>query len=139
MECMHTWINELLTSLDDLVDEKTKQKVLERCGEKCPFSHMPDEKLMDLRKKAADEQEFLKQLSDQWRLTKEDGQHYVVFDQCYCPLVNKDIQGSSKTMCYCTLGNLKRKFSISLGRTIEVEMRKTVLAGDDECRFRVLI
>ncbi len=136
---MHTWIKELLTSLDDLVDEKTKQKVLERCGEKCPFSHMPDEQLMDLRKKAADEQEFLNQLSDQWRLTKEDGQYYVVFDQCYCPLVNKDIKEASQTMCYCTLGNLKRKFSISLGRTIEVEMRKTVLAGDDECRFRVLI
>lgn len=131
------WMGELLRSLDESVDENTKQKILERCGTKCPFTHMPDEKLLELRDQANSEQEFLDTLCDGWRLTIEDDQYYVVFDQCYCPLVNSDTQNASKTMCYCTLGNLKRKFKISLGREVEVQMQTTVLAGDEECRFKI--
>lgn len=133
------WIKELLTGLDDSVDEKTKQAILEKCGTKCPFSHMPDDKLLELREEVATEQEFLKKLCEIWRLKKENNQYFVVFDQCYCPLVNKNKQNSSKTMCYCTLGSLKHKFRISLGRDIEVKMQKTILAGAEECKFEIII
>ena len=81
-------------------------------------------------------EEFLDKLCEQWRLQKENDRYFVVFDKCYCPLVKKD---TPKTMCYCTLGSIKHKFRISLGREIEVKMLKTVLGGDDECRFEVMI
>ena len=136
---MENWVKELLTNLDNSLEEKTKQHVLEKCGTKCPFSHMPDTKLLELRKKAATEQDFLDKLCKIWRLRKENDQYFVVFDQCYCPLVNKNTQNVSKTMCYCTLGSLKNKFKISLGRDIEVTMQKTVLAGDEECKFEIKI
>lgn len=134
---MENWIKELLTNLDNSVDEKTKQNILEKCGTKCPFSHMPDTKLLELRNKAKNEEDFLDELCKIWRLRKENNQYFVVFDQCYCPLVNKDTQNASVTMCYCTLGSLKHKFKISLGREIEVNILKTVLAGDEECRFEI--
>lgn len=136
---MEHWIKELLANLDETVDEYTKRKILEKCGSKCPFSHMPDEQLLTLRNQAKNEQEFLDKLCDIWRLRKENGQYYVVFDQCYCPLVNKDMHNAIKTMCYCTLGSLKHKFKISLGRDIHIDMQKTVLAGDNECKFLIKI
>jgi predicted hydrocarbon binding protein len=136
---MENWVKELLTNLDDSVDEKTKQSILEKCGTKCPFSHMPDTKLLELRNEAKTEQEFLNKLCEIWRLRKEKTQYFVVFDQCYCPLVNKDTKNASKTMCYCTLGSLKHKFKISLRRDIEVVMQKTVLSGDEECKFQIKI
>lgn len=136
---MDNWIKELLTNLDACVDEDVKQNILEKCGAKCPFSHMPDHKLLELRGRSATEEEFLEKLCDIWRLTKEDNQYFIVFDQCYCPLVNKNTEGGSKTMCYCTLGSLKHKFKISLGREIEVDIQKTVLAGDEECKFKIII
>lgn len=136
---MEKWVKALLTTLDDSVDEKTKQSILEKCGVKCPFSHLPNAKLRELRNGATTEQEFLDKLCETWRLVKDDNQYFIVFDQCYCPLVNKDTKNVPKTMCYCTLGNLKNKFKISLGRDIEVEMQKTVLAGDEECRFKIII
>jgi hypothetical protein len=37
------------------------------------------------------------------------------------------------------MGNLKKKFRIGLGRDVDVLMEKTVLAGDDECRFKVMV
>ena len=136
---MDDWITQLLTSLDNFADEKTKQNILEKCGTKCPFSHMPDSELLELRNKAETEQEFLNQLCNIWRLHKQNSRYFVIFDQCYCPLVNKDAENASKTMCYCTLGSLKHKFKISLGRDIDVEMQKTVLSGDDECKFEIFV
>lgn len=136
---MKQWITELLTNLDDAVDEKTKQTILEKCGTKCPYSHMADSTLLELRNNAKNEREFLNKLCEIWRLKKENNKYFVVFDQCYCPLVNEDIKNASKTMCYCTLGSLKHKFKISLGRSVEVIMHKTVLAGDKECRFEINI
>ncbi len=136
---IENWIKALLTGLDDSVDEKTKQIILEKCGATCPFSHMPDSRLLALRNEAKTEQEFLDKLCAIWRLKKENNRYFVVFDQCYCPLVNKNTHNVSPTMCYCTLGSLKHKFKISLGRDIEVVMQKTVLAGDDACIFEIKV
>jgi hypothetical protein len=136
---MEHWINELRNNLDEHVDEVSKQKILEKCGPKCPFSHMPNEKLLELRKQSKNEQDFLEKLSNSWHLKKENNQYFIIFDQCYCPLVNKDILNASKTMCYCTLRSLKHKFKISLGRDVEIKMLKTVLNGDAECRFKIEI
>lgn len=43
--------------------------------------------------KSQSEEEFLESLCRRWRLKNEDGAYFVVFDQCYCPLVNEDNQG----------------------------------------------
>jgi predicted hydrocarbon binding protein len=136
---MEHWIKELLINLDSSVDEETKQNIMEKCGPKCPFSHMPNDELMKLRKECKTEKEFLEKLCEKWRLKLEDNEYYVVFDKCYCPLMQNNLENASKTICYCTLGNLKHKFKISLGREVEVEMLKTVLAGDKECRFKIKV
>jgi regulator of sirC expression with transglutaminase-like and TPR domain len=133
------WVKELLRNLDRFVDEPTRSTILAACGERCPFTHLPDERLLELRERAEDEQDFLNALCRDWRLSREEDGYYVVFDQCYCPLVNKDMQGTPKTLCACTLGNIKRKFTLVLGRPVEVRMEKTILAGDAQCRFSILI
>lgn len=134
---MSLWIKELLKNLDEKVDPQTVQSILGACGEKCPFTHLSDDMLLIVKNESKDENDFLEKLSRQWRLKKEDGSYYVVFDKCYCPLVNEDLEGTSQSLCYCTYGNIRRKFRIGLGRDIKVEMQKTILAGDDECRFRI--
>jgi len=134
---MNIWIKQLLRSLDEYIDESTRQKIMESCGETCPFTHLPDDKIKEIKMNSQSKEEFLENLCLQWRLKNEDGEYFVVFDQCYCPLVNKDIQGASKTLCFCTLGNLKRKFAIGLDRQVNVLMEKSILAGDNECRFHI--
>ncbi len=136
---MNVWLKELLKSLDENLDEKTRIVIMEACGEKCPFTHLTDQKLLDIKKESKDEYDFLEKLSQQWRVRIENNNIYVIFDKCYCPLINQDIEGSSKTLCYCTLGNIKKKFRLGLGRDVNVLMEKTILAGDRECRFKVLV
>lgn len=136
-KAMSIWIKELLKNLDEKVEEPTRKSIMGACGEKCPFTHLPDSKLLTIKNESKDENDFLEKLSNQWRLRNENGKYYVVFDKCYCPLVNDDLEGTSPTLCLCTLGNIKRKFKIGLERDVVVEMQKTILAGDDECRFYI--
>ncbi len=136
---MPVWLKTLLKSLDDNLDEKTKITIMKACGENCPFTHLTDERLLAIKDASNDEHDFLEKLSQQWRVKIEGNDVYVVFDKCYCPLVNENIDDASATLCYCTLGNLKKKFRIGLNRDIDVLMEKTVISGDDECRFKILI
>ena len=133
------WIKELLSNLDNAVEEKIKQNILIKCGEKCPFTHLSDHKLLELKENSSTESEFLEKLCQQWRLEEKNNKYYVIFDQCYCPLVNQDLKGVSKSLCYCTLGNIKHKFKIGMDRDVDVVMEKTVLSGDNECRFLIVI
>ena len=134
---MTIWIKELLKNLDKHVDESTKEKILRACGEKCPFTHLKDERLLEIKASSTSDIDFLNNLCDQWRMVHEEGQFYVVFDQCYCPMVSDNTKGVSRTLCYCTLGNLRHKFSIGLKRKVDVEMLGSILAGDEACRFHV--
>ncbi len=131
------WIKELLKNLDQHVAEPTRVKIMEACGEKCPFSHLSDDKLFELKNSSETDSDFLNSLCEHWRLKKEGNQYYVIYDQCYCPLVNENVQGTSKTLCHCTIGNIKRKFAIGLNRNIDVIMESSILAGDKECRFHI--
>ncbi|CAB1077565.1 hypothetical protein D1AOALGA4SA_5351 [Olavius algarvensis Delta 1 endosymbiont] len=134
---MSVWIKELLKNLDEYVDEPIREKIMGACGEKCPFTHLSDDKLIEIKNASENEDEFLKALCQQWYLINEDGEYVVVFDQCYCPFANEGIQGLSKKLCYCSLGNIKRKFAIGLGREVDVIMKSAILAGDKECRFYI--
>ena len=134
---MAHWVKELLKNLDQHIDEGIKKKILGACGEKCPFTHLTDEKLLEIKQGSSGDIDFLNKLCTEWRMTKENGHYFVVFDQCYCPLVNENTQGTSKSLCYCTLGNLEHKFSIGLIQNVNVHMQKSILAGDDECRFYI--
>lgn len=136
---MNGWIKKLLKNLDEYLDEDKRIEIMEECGEECPFTHLTDERLLDIKNQAKGEVDFIEQLSRQWRLKIEGENIYVVFDKCYCPLVNEDTNEASPTLCYCTQGNIKKKFRLGLGREVKVLMEKTILAGDSECRFRVLV
>jgi hypothetical protein len=136
---LNGWIKKLLTNLDVHVDEATRKTIMGACGASCPFTHLTDDKLLEIKKNSNNDREFLDQLCLQWRMKNENEKYFVVFDQCYCPLVNEDTQGVSETLCYCTLGNIQHKFAIGLDRKVDVIMEKTILAGDEECRFSIQI
>jgi hypothetical protein len=62
---------------------------------------------------------------------------------CHCPLAReailKDDSDIPLDWCYCSGGFNKLKFDVVFGEPTEVEVLKSVLAGDDICRFRVKI
>lgn len=45
---MNAWIKELLNNLDEKLEENKRIAIMKACGEKCPFTHLSDERLLDI-------------------------------------------------------------------------------------------
>jgi len=65
---------------------------------------------------------------------------YIVYPKCYCSQVNKIPVGKlSETYCNCSRGWAKALFKGAIGRPVEVIKEKSIIGGDSECRFRIIL
>jgi len=129
----------LMEGLDAQIDEKTRAEVLEKCGRACiPRSFIAKAKAC--KKDAKDTDEFLDKLEQVWKHLHRDGDNiYVIYEKCYCPIVKKDSEKLPRTFCNCSRGWVKELFESVLEKAMEVELEESIKAGDDVCKFRVLL
>jgi predicted ArsR family transcriptional regulator len=134
------WITALMDGLDKNVDEKTLAEVLEQCGRQCQ-SQSFIKKARSLYEKSKNTDEFLDMLGKVYKhLHKEGDRVYLVYPRCYCSQVNKILKGKlSGTYCNCSRGWAKALFEGALGRNVEVIKEKSIIGGDSECRFRIIL
>jgi predicted ArsR family transcriptional regulator len=134
------WIAALIDGLDEHVDEKTRALVLEQCGRQCQ-SQSFIKKARDIYKKSRNTDDFLEKLGRVYKhLHREGDAVYIIYPRCYCSQVKKIPKGKlSGTYCNCSRGWAKALFEGALGRPVEVAMEKSMINGDNECRFRVML
>jgi len=73
-------------------------------------------------------------------LHKEGEKVYIIYPRCYCSQVNKIPKGKlSGTYCNCSRGWAKALFEGALGRPVEVLMEKSIISGDNQCKFRIIL
>jgi len=134
------WISCLIAGLDQYVDEGMRAKVLEQCGRQCQSQRFV-EKARSIYQKSEDMNEFLGRFGKIYEhLHIEGGNVYVVYPKCYCSFVNKIPSGQlSATYCNCSRGWAKELFEGALGRPVEVVMEESIVKGDDQCRFRIVL
>jgi predicted hydrocarbon binding protein len=54
--------------------------------------------------------------------------------------VNKILKGKlSATYCNCSRGWAKALFEGVLGKSVEVIMEKSIVSGDNQCKFRIML
>lgn len=132
------WLATLMEALERNVDEKTLAAVLEQCGRQCQ-SQIFIKKAQGLYNKSKDMNDFLDNLGRIYKhLRREDEKVYIVYPRCYCSRVNKIPKGMlSSVYCNCSRGWVKALFEGALGRPVEVIKEKSIINGDDECKFEV--
>ena len=137
---MEGWISCLIAGLDQYVDEGTRAKVLEQCGRQCQSQRFV-EKARSIYKKSKDVDEFLGKFGEIYEHLHREGDNvYIVYPKCYCSFVNKIPSGRlSATYCNCSRGWAKELFEGVLGRPVEVVMEKSIVKGDDQCKFRIVL
>ena len=129
-----------MSGLEKNVDEKTLARILEQCGRQCQ-SQSFIKKAKELYEKSESIDDFLEKLGRAYKhLRREDGEVYIVYPRCFCSQVNKIPKGKlSGTYCNCSRGWAKALFEGALGRPVEVIMEKSIINGDNECKFRVML
>jgi len=137
---MEKWITCLVDGLDKHVDSETTAKVLEQCGRQCQSQSFV-KKAKDIYKKSKDINDFLDKFGKIYKhLHREGDKVYIVYPKCYCSHVNKIPKGKlSATYCNCSRGWTKALFEGALGRPVEVIMKETIVKGDKQCRFQIVL
>ena len=137
---MERWITCLVAELDENVDEETIGKVLEQCGRQCQSESFV-KKARNIYRKSKNMNEFLDNFSKVYKhLHREGNTVYIVFPKSYCSFVNKIPRGKlSATYCNCSRGWAKTLFEGALGRPVEVVMEESIVKGDDQCKFRIIL
>jgi predicted hydrocarbon binding protein len=134
------WIATLMDGLDKNVDERTLSTVLENCGRQCQTQSLI-KKARNIRQKSKSINDFLEKFQRVYKhLHRENNGVFVVYPRCYCSQVNKIPRGKlSATYCNCSKGWVKALFEGALGRPVEVIKEKTIISGDNQCRFKVVL
>ncbi len=133
------WVTNLLIALDGMVDEETRVRVLESCGRKCIGEGFLV-KAQTLAKKSKSTDEFLENLNRIWKhLHVDKNGVFVVYDQCYCPMVRSYKGKLSPSFCNCSVGWIKELFERSLNKPVKVEKLGTIKQGNKQCKFRVTL
>jgi predicted ArsR family transcriptional regulator len=137
---MERWICSLVDALDEHADKETRSKVLERCGRQCQSQRFV-KKARSIYEQSQDTDEFLDSLGKIYEHLHREGDHvYIIYPTCFCSFVNKiPPQKLSATYCNCSRGWAKALFEGALGRPAQVTMEKSIINGDDECKFRIIL
>ena len=137
---MERWITCLIDALNEHIDEKTRAKILEQCGRQCQSQNFV-KKARSIYKRSKNIDEFLNEFGKVYKnLHKEKDNVYIIYPKCYCSFVNKiPPEKLSSTYCNCSRGWVKELFEGALGRPVEVDMEKSIVNGDDQCKFRILL
>jgi len=134
------WITNLIDGLNENADEKTIAKMLEQCGRQCQSQSFIT-KAKEIYKKSKNADDFLEKLGRVYKhLHREGDKVYLMYPKCYCSQVNKIPKGKlSGTYCNCSRGWAKALFEGAIGRPVEVIMEKSIINGDNQCKFRVIL
>ncbi len=148
------WVQGAVSRLDELVDEKTRNKIMENCGYHCSTLN---KRVMELakarRKKYRKTEEFLKAEQRKpmagTKLVREGNLLYQIYTpqsytkpmRCYCSLLRglpKD-EKISITYCNCSKGFVKKFWENVLERPVKVELIHSAVSGDIECKFAIYL
>jgi len=134
------WITNLIDGLNENADEKTIAKMLEQCGRQCQSQSFIT-KAKEIYKKSKNADDFLEKLGRVYKhLHREGDKVYLMYPKCYCSQVNKIPKGKlSGTYCNCSRGWAKALFGGAIGRPVEVIIEKSIINGDNQCKFRVIL
>jgi predicted hydrocarbon binding protein len=137
----HRWIKKVIEVMSVELDDETRRRILEECGRDCLLPRVII-KLKEVWEETEYIDEWIEkiQTDEIWEaIVLEDGVVYVLYPECYCPIL-KDAPKYLKipdTYCECSVGWLKELFEGVFERDVEIELISSIVRGDKECKFKV--
>ncbi|MBP1678083.1 MAG: hypothetical protein H6Q20_2642 [Bacteroidetes bacterium] len=132
------WVKNTMKRLED----KFEASVVKKIRMNCQCGYGMDEKLAlikELMANASNLEEFGSQEKAQVAgLSYREGVLYLMFPFCPCPMLAEVKRLPTKTWCQCTTGYSKVLFEKAFGCEVEVELLKSIKAGDDVCLMTII-
>jgi predicted hydrocarbon binding protein len=131
------WVKNTMKRLKDKFDASTVKKIRMNC--QCGYAM--DEKLAlvkELMANSSNLEEFASQEKAKAAgLSYRDGELYLMFPFCPCPMLAEVERLDNDTWCQCTTGYSKVLFEKAFGCEVDVELLKSVKMGDGICLMKI--
>ena len=132
------WVKSTMNRLENAFDQETVKQIRMNC--QCGYGMEEKLKLVkELMAGAGSLEEFAS--SDRAKasgLSYRDGDLYLQFPFCPCPMLAFVDRLETKTWCQCTTGYSKVLFEKAFEVKVEVELLKSIKAGDDICLMKII-
>lgn len=137
-ESNSAWVKSTMCRLEEKFDAVTVKQIRMNC--QCGYGM--DEKLAllnELKSAAANMEEFAgAEKARAAGLFCEDGQLYLKFLFCPCPILAQTERLDSMTWCQCSAGYSKVLFEKAFGCEVDVTLLNSIKCGDDVCLMRIV-
>ncbi len=137
-ESDNDWVQSTMNRLEIKFDQEKTKRI--RMGCQCGYGMEEKLKfLQELKAEASDMNEFGN--SDKAKaagLFYKDDILYLQFFFCPCPMLASVEKLQTKTWCQCTAGYSKVLFEKALGCEVDVDLLKSIKAGDDICLMKIV-
>ena len=132
-----TWVKSTMKRLEERFDGPTVKRIRMNC--QCGYGM--DEKFA-LVKELFDASSNLEEFANHDKakaagLFSKDGELYLQFPFCPCPMLAEVDRLETKTWCQCTTGYSKVLFEKVFGCKVDVELLQSIKMGDQLCLMRI--
>lgn len=132
------WVKSTMQRLEDQFDQATIQQIRRDC--QCGYG--VDEKLA-LVKALVEESSSMKEFGNLDKakaagMFYENGNLYLQFPFCPCPMLEEVERLETDTWCQCTTGYSKVLFEKAFNCSVEVALLKSIKMGDDKCLMKII-
>lgn len=132
------WVNSTMKRLEEKFDKAIVKKIRMNC--QCGYGM---DKKIELVKELVSESSSLEELGNLEKakeagLSFKDGDLYLQFNFCPCPMLAEVERLESYTWCQCTTGYSKKLFETAFNCKVDVELLKSIKAGDSICLMKII-
>jgi predicted hydrocarbon binding protein len=133
-----TWVKSTMNRLENHFDGSTVKQIRMNC--QCGYGM--DEKLKflkELMESSSNLEEFANQdKAKAAGLSCTNGELYLQFPFCPCPMLADVDKLNTDTWCQCTTGYSKVLFEKAFGCEVDVELLKSIKMGDTICLQKII-
>lgn len=133
------WVKSAMDRLENEFDLETIKKIRMNC--QCGYGM--EEKLAlvkELKAAAANIEEFASsEKAKAAGLFCKEGELYLQFHFCPCPMLAEVDKLETSTWCQCTTGYSKALFEKAFACQADVELLKSIKMGDDACLMKITL
>jgi predicted hydrocarbon binding protein len=134
-----TWVKNCMHRLESRFDKNTVVQIRMNC--QCGYAM--DEKLSFLKELIATSSSLEEFASNERAkaagLSFSNGDIYLQFPFCPCPMLSDVDKLDTLTWCQCTTGYSKVLFEKAFNCKVEIDLLKSIKMGDDNCLMKIAL
>lgn len=132
------WIGSLLKNFSKLKNPDEAIPLLESCGRDCA-KNGAIQMALEADKNVDNLLKTLETHLGAGNAVREGECITIQYLKCYCPLVSGMASQKDSAWCNCSRGWLLEMFETVHGKSVEVELKQSILRGDAQCRFEITL